>query len=76
VAFLSAGQRRRVALGQLLTARRPLWLLDEPLNALDAAAQETLRAIVGGHVAAGGLVVAATHAPLGMAGARAMRLEA
>ena len=42
VAYLSAGQRRRVALARLLVARRPLWLLDEPTAALDAAAQETL----------------------------------
>ena len=42
VAYLSAGQRRRVALARLLVCRRPLWLLDEPTAALDAASQEVL----------------------------------
>jgi heme exporter protein A len=67
VAYLSAGQRRRVALGRLLVARRPLWLLDEPASALDGPARETLRALMGKHLAGGGLIVAATHEPIGVA---------
>ncbi len=43
---LSAGQKRRVALARLLVARRPLWLLDEPTTALDAAAQAAFAAIM------------------------------
>jgi heme exporter protein A len=62
---LSAGQRRRLALARLLTAPRPIWILDEPMTALDAAAQQTFGAIIVEHLAAGGLVIAATHAPLG-----------
>ncbi|GJD49405.1 Cytochrome c biogenesis ATP-binding export protein CcmA [Methylobacterium crusticola] len=75
VAYLSAGQRRRVALARLLVCRRPLWLLDEPAAALDAASQGALAALMGAHRAAGGLVVAATHQALGLEGARALSIE-
>ena len=68
---LSAGQKRRVALARLLVAHRPLWLLDEPTTALDAAAQAAFAAIMRDHLDSGGLIVAATHAPLGLDGARA-----
>ena len=61
---LSAGQRRRVALARLLVAHRPLWLLDEPATALDAAAEATLARLIRSHLAGGGAVVAATHGPL------------
>ena len=72
--YLSAGQRRRVALARLLVARRPLWLLDEPLTALDAAGQVLLAGIMAEHLAAGGLILAATHAPLPIEGARELTL--
>jgi heme exporter protein A len=61
---LSAGQKRRVALARLLVAKRPIWLLDEPTTALDAAAEETLTAVVREHLAGGGMAVVATHRPL------------
>ncbi len=73
--YLSAGQRRRVALARLLVAARPLWLLDEPATALDAASQAMLSGLMQRHVEAGGLIVAATHGPLGLAGSRELRLE-
>jgi heme exporter protein A len=66
VGVLSAGQRRRVALARLLVAPRPLWLLDEPTASLDAGSQQTTAAIMAEHVAAGGIVVAATHLRLGL----------
>jgi heme exporter protein A len=72
--LLSAGQRRRVALARLLIAARPLWLLDEPATALDAAAQETCVAILQAHLRGGGVLVAATHAPLALEGALELRL--
>lgn len=65
--YLSAGQRRRLALGRLLTVKRPLWLLDEPTAALDAASQKVLAGIMAEHVEGGGLLMAATHQPLGIA---------
>jgi heme exporter protein A len=74
--LLSAGQRRRVALARLLIADRPLWLLDEPATALDAAAQAALAAIMQAHLRGGGIVVAAAHAPLGLEGAKELNLGA
>jgi heme exporter protein A len=68
-AYLSAGQRRRVALARLLVSRRPLWLLDEPTAALDAASRLVLAELMASHLAAGGLIVAATHEPIGIAAA-------
>ena len=65
-AYLSAGQKRRVALARLLLAPRPIWLLDEPLIALDVGAQSTLSAVMAAHVAGGGAILAASHQQLGM----------
>lgn len=63
-AYLSAGQRRRLSLARLLVTRRPIWLLDEPTAALDAASEAALVDIMGAHLASGGVIVAATHADL------------
>jgi len=65
-AFLSAGQRRRLSIARLSAVRRPIWLLDEPASALDAAGQDLFTALMRDHLARGGLIVAATHAPLGV----------
>jgi heme exporter protein A len=64
---LSAGQRRRLSIARLLTVRRPIWLLDEPTSALDAAGQTMFAALMQDHLKRGGMIVAATHAPLGVA---------
>jgi heme exporter protein A len=74
VRTLSAGQRRRAALARVLLSDAPLWLLDEPLNALDAAAQQAFRGVLQQHLANGGLAIAATHADLGMPRPRTLEL--
>ena len=74
VAYLSAGQRRRVALARLLVAHRPLWLLDEPTAALDAASQAMLTGLMRRHLEDGGMIVAATHQALDVA-ATEVRIE-
>ena len=66
-ACLSAGQRRRLSLCRLDAVRRPVWLLDEPTAALDAAAQVTLGKAMTAHLAEGGIIVVATHGPLPIA---------
>ncbi|MFC6788292.1 heme ABC exporter ATP-binding protein CcmA [Methylobacterium komagatae] len=75
VAYLSAGQRRRVALARLLVCARPLWLLDEPTAALDVASQDVLAALMAEHRATGGLVIAATHQALGLRDAMELRID-
>jgi len=72
-AFLSAGQRRRLSIARLLAVRRPIWLLDEPTNALDASGQILFATLMGDHLSRGGMIIAATHAPLGVP-ARSLRI--
>lgn len=72
-ALLSAGQRRRLSLARLSLQPRPLWLLDEPMTALDAASRQRLLAACHAHLGQGGLIVAATHEPF-LDGARTLTL--
>jgi heme exporter protein A len=72
--LLSAGQKRRLSLARLLVAARPVWLLDEPTSSLDDASTQILAGILNEHVAANGIVVAATHLPLGLANTSTLRL--
>jgi heme exporter protein A len=74
-AYLSAGQKRRLSIARLLVVQRPVWLLDEPTSALDAASEAGLVAIMGDHLQAGGLIVAATHQPLELQPLRRLCLE-
>ncbi|MEF0943296.1 heme ABC exporter ATP-binding protein CcmA [Rhizobium sp. BR 362] len=72
--YLSAGQQRRIAFAKLLVAHRPIWILDEPTAALDAAADRLLADLITAHQRSGGIVLAATHQPLGLSNAREMRM--
>lgn len=67
VGVLSAGQRRRAGLARLLLSPRPLWLLDEPTASLDRDGEALLASLMTKHIAAGGLIVSATHRDLPMA---------
>jgi heme exporter protein A len=74
---LSQGQRRRTSLARLQLASRPLWLLDEPMTALDDAGAATLGGALAAHLAGGGIAVIATHQDLPLAAgvSRSLRLE-
>lgn len=73
--YLSAGQQRRMAMAKLVVANRPVWILDEPTAALDAASEALFADLVRGHLALGGIVMAATHQPLGLEGARNLPMQ-
>lgn len=73
--YLSAGQQRRFAMTKLLVSHRPIWILDEPTAALDATADKLFAALVEAHLKAGGMVLAATHQPLGLNSARELRMK-
>ena len=75
VAILSAGQRRRLSLSRLRLAPTPLWLLDEPTNALDADSVARLIATIADHRATGGAAVIATHDATPFVGARRIALS-
>ncbi|WP_160007894.1 heme ABC exporter ATP-binding protein CcmA [Rhizobium sp. 18055] len=72
--YLSAGQQRRFAFAKLLIAHRPVWLLDEPTAALDTSADALFAGLIEAHRKAGGIVIAATHQPLGLADARELKM--
>eukprot|EP01037_Dinobryon_pediforme_P017024 gene17024-17213_t len=71
---LSAGQRRRLALARLVAAPRRLWLLDEPMAPLDALNRERLAEVMDQHLKAGGMIIAAVHDVLPLAG-KTLQLE-
>ena len=64
VRLLSSGQRKRATLARVAASGAPLWLLDEPLNALDSDGADRLASLVEAHLASGGAVLAASHQPL------------
>lgn len=65
VRILSTGQRKRAALARTIVSGADIWLLDEPANGLDAASIQALVQVVERHRANGGIVLAASHMPLG-----------
>jgi heme exporter protein A len=72
--YLSAGQQRRIAFAKLLVAHRPIWILDEPTAALDMSADQLFTDLISAHQKKGGIVLAATHQPLGLENVREMRM--
>jgi heme exporter protein A len=73
--WLSAGQRRRLALSRLLVIPAPLWLLDEPSLALDDDNRERLERAIATHRSSGGRVLLATHTPLALDSPDRLALE-
>ena len=57
---------QRLGLARLLVSQRPLWLLDEPFAALDTSGQQLVGQLMARHCGAGGIIIAATHEPLGL----------
>ncbi len=74
VRMLSTGQRKRATLARVIGGKAKIWLLDEPGNGLDIAALDRLAAAMAQHRADGGIVLAATHQPLGLMQAREIAL--
>lgn len=74
VRLLSTGQRKRATLARVVASGAPIWLLDEPGNGLDAASLEALATAMAAHRAAGGIILAASHQPLGLPDARELAL--
>ncbi|MDK4719712.1 MULTISPECIES: heme ABC exporter ATP-binding protein CcmA [Rhizobium] len=72
--YLSAGQQRRIAFAKLLVAHRPIWILDEPTAALDSSADRLFAELIIAHQKSGGIVLAATHQPLGLENVQEMRM--
>jgi heme exporter protein A len=72
--FLSSGQRRRAALARVIAGGAPVWLLDEPTVGLDVKSIAALEAALAAHRAEGGIVIAATHAPIALPGAGGLNL--
>lgn len=66
VRLLSTGQRRRATLARVIASGAGIWLLDEPASGLDAASLNELAAAMAGHLAGGGVILAASHQPLGL----------
>jgi heme exporter protein A len=74
VRLLSTGQRRRASVARVAATGADIWLLDEPANGLDAESLILLQTTIATHRAAGGIVVAASHQPLDLAGAMLVEL--
>jgi heme exporter protein A len=65
-AYLSTGQKRRVAIARLLVSHKPVWIVDEPTSGLDKASENLFAKLIEKHLSNGGIVVAATHQPLNL----------
>jgi len=75
VKTFSQGQQRRLALARLLISERALWILDEPLTALDSAAMRLVQSVLGEHLKGGGLAILTTHQQLDVSAGRTRRIH-
>ncbi len=73
-AWLSTGQKRRAAIARLLLNFRPVWILDEPTSGLDSASSGGFSALLERHRETGGIIIAATHMPLGLSGVQTLEI--
>ncbi len=71
---LSAGQKRRLAIARLIVSGKPLWIMDEPAAAMDAAGQTLIYDVIDEHITQGGAVIIASHGKAARLGAKAIRL--
>lgn len=76
VRMLSTGQRKRAVLARVVISGAPIWLLDEPTNGLDTASVEMLGEVMATHLAAGGIILAASHQALPLPGAQDIDIAA
>jgi heme exporter protein A len=74
VRFLSAGQKRRVLLARLVTRKATLWILDEPFTSLDTKAVDMLSAVIGEHLAGGGMAILTSHQSVPLPDGKAVEL--
>ncbi|MEX0406189.1 heme ABC exporter ATP-binding protein CcmA [Aquibium sp. LZ166] len=74
--YLSTGQKRRIAIARLLVSYRPVWLLDEPTAGLDRASEKQFADLMRAHLEDGGMILAATHLPLGLEWTHELRMGA
>ena len=74
--YLSTGQKRRIAIARLLVSYRPVWLLDEPTAGLDRASEKQFADLMQAHLEDGGMILAATHLPLGLEWTHELRMGA
>lgn len=75
VRFLSTGQRKRAAIASLLNRNASIWLLDEPLNGLDASARDKVSSLIQHHCGGGGICIVASHLPVPVEGLKTLALE-
>ena len=73
--YLSAGQKRRVAIARLLVSDRPIWILDEPTSGLDAASVNIFSSLAQAFCESDGILIAATHLPLGIEKAKTLEIK-
>lgn len=74
--YLSTGQKRRVSIAKLLVSHRPLWIVDEPTAGLDRASESRFVQMMRDHLGDGGMIIAATHIPLGLEDMKTLDMSA